>query len=71
MPNHKKNTVKTPIQQKRTKNVIFKTVFGSSFLIQSVQLKKNEYLESFGAQLRPFLQYAHSELLWSSIDSAI
>lgn len=50
MPNHKKNTVKTPIQQKRTKNVIFKTVFGSSFLIQSVQLKKNEYLESFGAQ---------------------
>lgn len=51
MPNHKMNTVKTPIQQKRTKkNVILKIVFGYSLLIHSVQMKKNEYLESFGAQ---------------------
>lgn len=50
MPNHKINTVQTPIQQKRTKNVIFKTVFRSSLLIHSVQLKKNEYLEIIGAQ---------------------
>lgn len=54
MPDHKMNTVKTPIQQKRTRNVIFKIVFGSSLLIHSVQMKKNKYFKKLWNTIETF-----------------
>lgn len=43
MPNHRMNTVQTPIQQKRTKNVIFKIVF-SFFVINSFSTAEKEWI---------------------------